>query len=573
MKGKQKKSKAMKSKKEQNKTVRKVLKEIQVSELAALTGMLILLSIILVLLYSCIQGFRNYHMEVIQQIDDIRYYNVVVQNANYKLMMAQDESLKEEYKTEIDENDIWLQKKLKELKKMYPDSDKSIAEVQKILQQALTYRSQAILLSATGKTEDALLMVRENYAPRMEEIDKELSAIAQAAQDNATDSLDLMKTGILILEGCCVLVILLLGLFMTKRIRRTIVFITQPLKEIERAMDDMAKGNLDFTLAYQGDNEFGKLADKLSSTGARLKSYVEDVALVLGEVADRNFVVEIGADYEGMFCPIRNSMENIMGSVENVIHYVKGSSEGVLHGSTELNQIAGELSESSLRQKEILQEFYGGMETVSTGADQNMQAAEEMKQLTNASGQIVARGNSYIGNLQDMLTEVEVTFGKITDVLAMVQDISEQIKLLTLNASIEAARAGEQGRGFSVLAKQMRVLVEQTGDAAGKTDALVRGSNEVMREGRKIVTYVQDNFKEVTEIGEKITKNTESLWDLSYHQKEIIEQVGVQVDEVMDMAAGYHEVATQILGHGKKLSVRVQDLTSEMEKFHIHENP
>ena len=567
---KQKNIKQVKKKQGKDKTVRRVLKEIQISEFTGLMVLLMMSSVILILLYGCIQNFGNHQMVIMQQIDDVKYYNVIVQNANYKLMLSQDESLKDEYKQEIDQDDIQLQTKLKELKKMYPKSQESIRNVQKILQQALSYRSQAILLAATGKTEEALLMIRENYAPRMEEIDKELSALEQLAKENVIESLTFIKTSILIFEGCSILVILILGVLMTKRIKRTISYITEPLDQIANAMDDMAKGNLDFTLNYQSSNEFGVLAHKLRVTGGRLKSYVEDIATVLGEVADKNFVVEVGADYQGMFEPIRNSMEHIIDSVGRVIYYVKDSSEEVLSGSKELNQIAGELSESSFEQKGILQDFYGRIETVSMGACQNMQAAEEMKYLTDTSGEIVEKGNQYIGNLQGMLLEVEDTFGKITDILILEQDIADQIKLLTLNASIEAARAGDQGLGFAVLAKQMRELVERTSNAAGKTEELIRGSHDVMREGRNIVSYVQNNFREVTEIGEKITENTNSLWNLSMNQKQTMEQVGIQVGQVVDMATGYHEVATHILGHGKKLNLQVQNLTSEMEKFRIH---
>lgn len=571
MNSKKKHDKKIRSKKQgRDKTVKQALKEIKLSEFAGLTILLVLSSVILILLYGYIQNFSSHRMVIMQQINEVKYYNVIVQNANFKLMMANDNALKNAYKKEIDQDDILLQSELKDLKKLYPKSQDSIKNVQKILQEALKFRSQSVLLANTGRTEDALLIVRNDYTPRMEQIDKELSSLEEVAQAEAAASLKFIETSILIFEGFSVLTVLALGVLMTKRIKRTISYITEPLDKIARAMDDMAKGNLDFTLDYHSDNELGALAHKLRFTGSRLKSYVEDVATVLGQVADKNFVVEIGADYQGMFEPIRNSMENIIDSVEDVIYYVKDSTEDVLSDSKELNQIAGKLSESSYQQKSILQEFYGRMEIVSTGADQNMQAAEEMKHLTDASGEIVGKGNQYIRNLEGMLLEVEDTFGSITDILTMVQDIADQIKLLTLNASIEAARAGDQGLGFAVLAKQMRELVERTSDAAGKTEELIRGSHSVMREGRNIVSYVQDNFKEVTEIGEKITQNTQSLWNLSMNQKHTMEQVGIQVEQVVDMAAGYHEVASQILGHGKQLNRQVLNLTSEMEKFRIH---
>ena len=78
-----------------------------------------------------------------------------------------------------------------------------------------------------------------------------------------------------------------------------------------------------------------------------------------------------------------------------------------------------------------------------------------------------------VNNTQNVVLELEQHSHKISGIVRLIQDISGQTNLLTLNASIEAARAGQAGQGFRVVAEEVKKLSEASASAAKQIENLV----------------------------------------------------------------------------------------------------
>lgn len=365
------KLKERRQQRKKNRMVKEILGNMLMFEMLGLTAVLGMTIMILFVLYSSMQDFRDENMSAMQSLENIQYCNVMIQNTNYKLMLCTDAEQKKEYSAQVDELDMRLQKDLKALKKSYPESAESIAEIQKLLQAAFPYRSQAILQSLVGKSGEAVATLEEQYLPLISEVNQKLEELNTETQKNADQAMMVIRGSIFVFGIISVCFMMAIAAFVSIKQRKVIGMIVEPLHLVEQAMEEMAQGNLEFDIDYERRNEFGLLAEHLIATGERLRSYIQDISGVLGKVADKDFTASVGADYQGMFHPIKNSMENIIDSMETVVYSVSDATRELSVESGNMMEIADSLMKSVYKQEELVGSFETEMDLVALKADEN----------------------------------------------------------------------------------------------------------------------------------------------------------------------------------------------------------
>ena len=74
---------------------------------------------------------------------------------------------------------------------------------------------------------------------------------------------------------------------------------------------------------------------------------------------------------------------------------------------------------------------------------------------------------------KSLMAELEVTVGKLANIVSTIGGIANQTNLLALNATIEVARAGEAGKGFAVVAAEVKRLAQDTRLATDRAAAMI----------------------------------------------------------------------------------------------------
>lgn len=174
-------------------------------------------------------------------------------------------------------------------------------------------------------------------------------------------------------------------------------------------------------------------------------------------------------------------------------------------------------NEESINQLSIIHER---TENVTARAQQSLQDAtigkEKVKDVTKQMHVIT----DSVSSIKNLVETLESQSKDISNSLLVVHTISEQTKLLALNASIEAARAGEAGKGFSVVASEIRKLASDTQDSVSKMDAVLEGiRQQIVAVAMKMNAGMDEIYK-----GDRYIQESEQAFDVIYKTISTFEQ-------------------------------------------------
>ncbi|MDD9912158.1 MAG: globin-coupled sensor protein, partial [Alphaproteobacteria bacterium] len=116
---------------------------------------------------------------------------------------------------------------------------------------------------------------------------------------------------------------------------------------------------------------------------------------------------------------------------------------------------------------------------------------------TQGSRDLVDNASSSAQQANSVVAGLAEKMGDISSMVDLIENVSTQINLLSLNAAIESARAGEAGKGFAVVADEVRKLADKTSASTREIADKVAEIQVVSNESSSALTGIVQAFEEV----------------------------------------------------------------------------
>jgi len=166
-----------------------------------------------------------------------------------------------------------------------------------------------------------------------------------------------------------------------------------------------------------------------------------------------------------------------------------------------------------------IEEISAGMDQIATGAQGQVKSLmslidrmgelssiiRELSDNISSASELAAgitaeakRGEESLHQMNESMLTINAGSHQMTNIVNIIQDISDKINLLSLNAAIEAARAGDAGRGFAVVADEISKLAENTASSVKDIDGLIKTSDGEIRKGLSGVTDVVERIGRIS---------------------------------------------------------------------------
>ncbi|EPD0965242.1 methyl-accepting chemotaxis protein [Vibrio vulnificus] len=322
----------------------------------------------------------------------------------------------------------------------------------------------------------------------------------------------------------------------------------KPLLKLKKAVLGLSKGSGDLTarLTVEGGDDLAQISEGFN-----------------------RFVQSL----QGMMLQVSEASQNISSNIVQLNQTAVENEKVLITHSAETDQVVTAITEMSESARSVA-------ENVTQSNRITEGASKEAKQSLEIVNNAVTTVSALVNDVEEMsnrIVSMNQDANKISEVLNVIGEISEQTNLLALNAAIEAARAGEQGRGFAVVADEVRALAARTQNSTTEISEmlskLLDGTSSVVASMERTKQQCQSTASKTSEVSNSLNLMSGSVRDID----DVSTQIAAATEEQSSVAAelsrnmlAIRDIVTNLVASGRQTVAATESLADsnhELDKL------
>ena len=400
-------------------------------------------------------------------------------------------------------------------------------------------------------------------------------AVIDTSMDWVNEQTSSLLFNIILVCGIVLVVGLLVVVGIVVIMRRKFVVLNTKISDLHDGSGDLTK-----EVELKSGDEFEVIGDNVNAFIRQIRDLVKNVGQSSVEIQSA------GADLSEALSMNAGAIDEMTDGITRISANMEECSATSMTAVDHLDAAADQISVFA----DKMQEMENSVAKEHKEAEDSAETARKHKE------EALAKINAIEEKMVNAIEEAK-QINQIREISDRITDISDQTKMLALNAQIEAARAGEQGRGFAVVATEVESLSNTIGEAVkemneitasaiGSVEDLLQQSNEM---SKFMIENVAEDYNSFVELGEKYGESTlvlqksthelkesssglaASVRDIDYSIQEISKAVADSAKEVEGISASSADIAGsmhELGGISDRNRQQSEALSGEIEKYH-----
>lgn len=330
----------------------------------------------------------------------------------------------------------------------------------------------------------------------------------------------------------------------------------KPLVKLSAIIEEVANGDIDadFSGVKESNDEVGLIVIKM-------KELTNSLGGIVGKIKQSSDSMNVNSK------ELNTTSNQTLAANDEISKAVEEVAEGSTGMATSIMAINDNLGEMSSETQVIDSSVSDIKKQTATVQDSSRNMNEKMRKMQNSSQNM----DEGISTIAMRIQKVNEIVDQVGNIISVIEGISGETNLLSLNASIEAARAGEAGKGFAVVAQEIRVLSDNTNEELGNIRQIittlveecqycVQASNTIVEDNAKQKEEIEAVLSEFDILDEQIQKTAEKANDIQNLVSEMVKlnnQITTSSNSLTDVSAA-NAAATE------EMTANIQELNAMM---------